>query len=308
MAEKEFDYAKVKDGSLYSENTLPPRSAHRFYASEAEFRNRTTGLSESLNGYWKFSYAKNYESAVRGFESPAYDCRKWAEIRVPASIQLERYDRPMYTNIQYPWDGREAILPGEIPTIYNPVASYVKYFELPARMSGGPVFLSFGGVESAYAVWLNGMYVGYKTDSFTGAAFDVSDSVREGENKLAVQVFKWSAGSWLEDQDFFRLSGIFRDVTLYTVPKLHVDDIEIRTSLADDYRSGLVRVRLKIRGAAEIAGTAEVVLSRKRFTVLSEVRPAEAATEFRIPIEKPRLWSAETPNLYELTKIGRAHV
>ena len=134
MTEKGFDYAKVKDGSLYSENTLPPRSAHRFYASEAEFRNRTTGLSESLNGYWKFSYAENYESAVRGFESPAYDCRKWDEIRVPASIQLEGYDRPMYTNIQYPWDGREAILPGEIPTIYNPVASYVKYFKLPARM------------------------------------------------------------------------------------------------------------------------------------------------------------------------------
>ena len=305
MAEKGFDYAKVKDGSLYSENTLPPRSAHRFYASDSEFRNRTTGLSESLNGYWKFSYAKNYESAVRGFESLAYDCRGWDEIRVPASIQLEGYDRPMYTNIQYPWDGREAILPGEIPTIDNPVASYVKYFELPARMIGGPVFLSFGGVESAYAVWLNGTYVGYKTDSFTGAAFDVSDSVREGENKLAVQVFKWSAGSWLEDQDFFRLSGIFRDVTLYTVPKLHVDDIGIRASLADGYRSGEVRVRLEIRGAAEVSGTAEVVLSRKRLPVLSEIRPAEAVTEFRIPIEKPRLWSAEKPNLYELTVVLR---
>lgn len=305
METRTFNYSIVQDGSIYAENALPPHSAHQFYASESEYLNQTTRFKLPLNGLWKFSYAKNYESAIPGFESLAYDCRKWDEIRVPSSIQLEGYDRPMYTNIQYPWDGREAILPGEIPTVYNPVASYVKYFELPKLMIGRRVILSFEGVESAYALWLNGRYIGYKTDSFTGAEFDLTDAVLPGENKLAVQVFKWSSGSWLEDQDFFRLSGIFRDVTLYTVPDLHVNDIELRAALSGDLERGEITVRLGVWGTEKSAGTAEVIVSRRKLTVLSEVVPLSASTEIRIEIEKPKLWSAEKPNLYDVLVILR---
>lgn len=305
MEKRVFNESIVRDVSVYSENTLPPHSAHSFYASESEYLNQATRLKFSLNGLWKFSYAKNPASAIPGFESLSYDCRTWDEIRVPASIQLEGCDRPMYTNVQYPWDGREAILPGEIPTVYNPVASYVKYFDLPERMTGRRVIISFEGVESAYALWLNRRYIGYKTDSFTGAEFDLTDVVVPGENKIAVQVYKWSSGSWLEDQDFFRLSGIFRGVTLYAAPDLHVSDIELRAVLSDDFQHGEITVKLSVWGTESTAGTAEVIVSRRKLTVLSEVIPLSASTEIRIPIEKPKLWSAEKPNLYDVIVILR---
>lgn len=294
-----FNYNKVKDVSIYSENTLAPHSAHRFYASEAEYLNLDSSLKRSLNGLWKFSYAKNINEAVVHFESLDVDCRSWNEIRVPSSIQLEGYDIPRYTNIQYPWDGREPILPGEIPSIDNPVASYVKYFDIPEGWENR-IILAFDGVESAYAVWLNGQYIGYKTDSFTGAEFDVSGAVISGENKLAVQVYKWSSGSWLEDQDFFRLSGIFRDVTLYTVPALHVNDLDLRASLSDDFKTGEISIKLQVWGTENRNGTAEVIVNRKKLTILSEVVPLSETTELRIPVDQPKLWSAEKPNLYDI--------
>ena len=128
-----FQYEKVKDPTYYGENRVPAHSDHRYYGSVEEMEQHVENFRHSLNGLWKFHYAKNYESTIPGFETPEYDCTKWDDIRVPAHIQMEGYDAPQYANVQYPWEGREEIQPGEIPERFNPTASYVKYFEVPER-------------------------------------------------------------------------------------------------------------------------------------------------------------------------------
>ena len=213
-----FQYEKVKDPTYYGENRVPAHSDHRYYGSVEEMEQHVENFRHSLNGLWKFHYAKNYESTIPGFETPEYDCTKWDDIRVPAHIQMEGYDAPQYANVQYPWEGREEIQPGEIPERFNPTASYVKYFEVPEQMKGKRLFVSFQGAESGIAVWLNGTFLGYSEDTFTPSEFELTPYLKEGENKLAAQVFKWTSGSWCEDQDFFRFSGIYRDVYLYTIP------------------------------------------------------------------------------------------
>lgn len=294
-----FDYKLVKDPKYYSDGCLPAHSDHQFYGSMEEYRAHESGFKESLNGMWKFSYAENYEKAPQGFETTEYDCKGWAEIKVPAHIQMEGYDVPVYVNTQYPWDGREQISPGEVPVEFNPTANYVKYFTLPEHMKGQPVYLSFQGVESAVALWCNGKFIGYSEDSFTPSEFELTEALCEGENKLAAQVFKWTAGSWMEDQDFYRFSGIFRDVYLYTIPKEHVFDLKIVPSLNDQFDQGTVQTDLKFNrtslkkvvltlsdGAQEVSHTEEVLNGD--------------AIELLVDAPKPKLWSAEVPNLYQL--------
>ena len=190
------DYNKIKDPQFFKENVLPAHAALNLYADEKEAARGKSSLKQSLDGIWKFSYAVNIASAVKGFEQEDYDCKCWADIRVPAHIQMEGYDIPQYVNTQYPWDGREELVPGEIPERFNPVASYVKYFEVPAHMQGKEIRIVFVGVESGMALWCNGAYVGYSEDSFTPSEFDLSPYLKGGENKLAVQVYKWTSSSW----------------------------------------------------------------------------------------------------------------
>ena len=130
------------------------------------------------------------------FYSAQVDCHSWDDIRVPAHIQMEGYDKPQYANYEYPWDGLQKVRPGEIPEEFNPTAQYVKYFTLPQELSGRPVYISFQGAESGIALWLNGHYVGYREDTFTPSEFELTPYLQEGENKLAAAVFKWTAGSW----------------------------------------------------------------------------------------------------------------
>ena len=258
---------------------------------------KQSSLIKSLNGIWKFSYALNIHSAIDGFEKDTYDCKCWADIRVPAHIQMEGYDIPQYVNTQYPWDGREEIAPGEIPERFNPVASYVKYFEVPESMRGKEIRIAFEGVESGMALWLNGLYVGYSEDSFTSSEFNLTPYLREGENKLAVQVFKWTSSSWCEDQDFFRFSGIYRDVYLYAVPSVHVEDLCVRTLFeGEDWD----KARLSVRGRISGNGTVRIRLRDKDKVLWEEERPGTSSMEFTTEIDSPKLWSAEEPYLYEL--------
>ena len=185
-----FDYLIVRDPRIFQENRLPQHSDHEFYEKEDLEFGMLSGFKESLNGSWKFAYARNYTEADPDFYKLERDCRNWEDIRVPAHIQLEGYDRVQYVNNQYPWDGHEEVEPGEIPTEYNPTASYVKYFTVPEHMKSGPIYISFQGVESGFAVWLNGEYIGYSEDSFTPAEFELTPYIKAGENKLAVMVFK----------------------------------------------------------------------------------------------------------------------
>ncbi len=293
----QFDYNKVKDPQFFKENVLPAHSAHQIYKDKGEYMRKKSSLVQSLNGIWKFSYAINMDSAVKGFEKDVYDCKCWADIRVPAHIQMEGYDIPQYVNTQYPWDGREDLAPGEIPERFNPVASYVKYFEVPDSMKGKEIRIVFEGVESGMALWLNGTYVGYSEDSFTPSEFELTPYLCEGENKLAVQVFKWTSSSWCEDQDFFRFSGIYRDVYLYAVPSVYVEDLCVRTLFTEDhFEHAQLSVKCRVSGS----GTVRIRLKEQDKVLWEEERPADDSMEFGRMVDNPRLWSAEDPYLYEL--------
>ncbi len=294
---KEFDYRMVKDPQYFKDGCrADAHSDHPFYATEAGMETGISEFTESLNGLWKFHYAKNYESAIPGFQREDYPCKGWDDIRVPAHIQLEGFDAPQYSNTQYPWEGREDIRPGEIPDYFNPTASYVKYFTVPERMKGKRLFISFQGAESAIALWLNGAFVGYSGDSFTPSEFELTEYVKEGENKLAAQVFKWTAGSWCEDQDFFRFSGIYRDVYLYTVPEVHIRDLRIR-AIPDET---LTKASLEIRTQTWGQGRAKFCLSLQGRVVMEEETEICGEDTLLREISRPELWSAEAPALYDL--------
>lgn len=293
---RQFDYANVKNPEYFCDGRMEAYSDHAYYASETDMVDGESLFAESLNGIWKFHYARNYDAVVRGFEKEEYCCASWDDIRVPAHIQMEGYDVPQYANTQYPWEGREDIRPGEIPEYFNPVASYVKYFSVPERMKGKRIFVSFQGAESGLAVWLNGVFIGYSEDSFTPSDFELTGYLKEGQNKLAVQVFKWTAGSWCEDQDFYRFSGFYRDVFLYTVPNVHIRDLRIR-AIPDET---LQKAELEIVSCTWGEGKARFVLSRHGKVFVDEEKELNRENRFVWEVDHPALWSAEVPNLYDL--------
>lgn len=293
---RQFDYANVKNPEYFCDGRMEAYSDHAYYASETDMLDGESLFAESLNGIWKFHYARNYGAVIRGFEKEEYCCASWDDIRVPAHIQMEGYDVPQYANTQYPWEGREDIRPGEIPEYFNPVASYVKYFSVPERMKGKRIFVSFQGAESGLAVWLNGVFIGYSEDSFTPSDFELTGYLKEGQNKLAVQVFKWTAGSWCEDQDFYRFSGLYRDVFLYTVPNVHIRDLRIR-AIPDET---LQKAELEIVSCTWGEGKARFVLSRHGKVFVDEEKELNRENRFVWEVDHPALWSAEVPNLYDL--------
>lgn len=285
-----FDESRLKDPGFFRENRLDPHSGHAVFPA----------YRLSLNGLWKFAHAVNPAQVIPGFEQPGFDCHGWADIRVPAHIQLEGYGAPQYCNSEYPWDGLEELRPGDLPESYNPVACYVKYFRLPEDMKGKRLFISFQGVESCVALWLNGEYIGFSSDSFTPHEFELTAALREGENKLACRVYRWCAGSWLEDQDFLRFSGIFRDVYLYAVPAAHVWDLNVTAEPDETFSKGVLQWKVKTETPAD---TRFSVRLKDGDAVLAEAEgtvSGAAETAGTLAVDGPRLWSAEDPYLYEL--------
>lgn len=301
-----FDVAILKNPEIFEQNRLKAHSDHVCYRNEYERKEGRSSYRMDLNGLWKFSYAKNMDLAVENFEAQDYNCKTWDDIHVPAHIQMEGYGNPQYTNTPYPWEGTEALVPGEIPTEFNPVASYVKYFTLPEYMRGQRICISFEGVESGFALWLNGHYVGYSEDSFDPSDFELTPYIKEGENKLAVRVWKWTSGSWCEDQDFFRFSGIFRDVYLYAVPEIHVWDLKIVPTLSADLKTGNLEVSVRTSGTGNLAFTLYdsaigKELEEERITIWAGETAIDGnGAETACVLENPRLWNAEEPNLYTL--------
>ena len=292
-----FGFEKIADPEFFAENRIPAHSDHLYFEDREAAERGVSAFKYSLNGVWKFAYSVNLKTAITDFTDADYDCLGWEDITVPACIQLEGYGSPQYVNTQYPWDGHEEVRPGELPQDFNPVAHYVKYFALPESMKEGPVCIRFEGVESGIALWLNGHYIGYSEDSFTPSEFDLSEYIkREGENKLAAMVFRYTAGSWCEDQDFFRFSGIFRDVYLYTMPRVHIADMTITTELDDEYRDAVLRIALEATGT----GKAEIILAYRGKEVLSENRVINMSTLLAYDIKAPEKWCAEKPELYDL--------
>lgn len=292
----QFDVNRLKDPAFFADNRMAAHSDHVCFRDREELKTGESGYRLSLDGIWKFHYAKNQEQAVNGFEAEAYSCKCWDDIRVPAHIQMEGYDIPQYANVQYPWDGREEIWRDEVPVEFNPTASYVKYFTLPEGFVKNGLYISFQGVESGFALWLNGSYVGYSEDSFTPSEFELTPFLKEGENKLAVQVYKWTASSWCEDQDFFRFSGIFRSVYLYTVPEVHLYDVKLEPVVAESLKEAELAIHLIVMGK----GKAKICLMDKGETLFKEETAVSAETAVLKVVEEPKLWSAETPYLYDL--------
>ncbi len=279
---------------VFAVNRIPAHSDHSFYASLTEADKDKSSLIQNLNGIWKFSWAKNPSERKVDFFAEDYDTQDFDDIQVPGHIELQGYGKPQYVNTMYPWEGKEALCPPYISEKDNPVGSYVRHFDLEDGLKGKRVFVSFRGAETAIYVWLNGEFLGYSEDSFTPSEFELTPYIKEKNNRLCVEVYKRSSASWLEDQDFWRFSGIFRDVFLYAVPSAHVRDMKV---IADyDGENGLLSAEFDIEGKC----SAKAVLTDKDGKTVFE---SEAADSLNCVIKNAFPWSAEIPNLYTLTII-----
>ena len=288
----QFPRHRISDPEFVAEHRLPARSDHRWFADETEAAVGCSSFEQSLNGIWKFHHAKNPSMTIDGFAALDFDVDGWDDIPVPSHIQLHGYDRPQYTNVQYPWDGLEDLQPGEVPTSWNPVGSYVRDFALDAPLRRGErLSVVFHGAESGIALWLNGAYLGWATDSFTPSEFDLTDHLVDGENRIAAQVFKWTAASWLEDQDFYRFHGIFRDVMLYRRPAVHLENLLVVQELAPDHSSAEIAIDTTLVGDGTVRG---------RIAGVGELSDAGDG-RLVAHIDAPVLWNPEDPNLYDVT-------
>ena len=273
---------------IYEVNREKAHSDHTYTTKDGNLR-------QSLNGTWKFNYTEHPDSRPADFYKTDFDVTSFDDIIVPGHIQLQGYDKPQYVNTQYPWEGHEQLVPPQIPKKRNPVGSYVKFFDVDKELLGKETFISFQGVETAIYVWLNGEFVGYSEDSFTPSEFNITPYLKEKNNKLAVEVYRYSTASWLEDQDFWRFSGIFRDVYLYAVPEIHVRDMKVIADYDYENGNGILATELDIIGDSDYE--IKLTLTDKNGIKVYEGNTANVSAS--IPDIMP--WSAEQPNLYTIT-------
>ncbi|WP_236895210.1 glycoside hydrolase family 2 TIM barrel-domain containing protein [Clostridium beijerinckii] len=291
----------LEDPEIFRVNRIDAHSDHWFYEKVEDVKlEDAMPLKQNLNGKWRFSYSENPSLRIKEFYKDEFDINGFDYIEVPGHIQLQGYDKCQYINTMYPWEGHDELRPPHISKTYNPVGSYVTFFEVKDELKNKQTFISFQGVEAAFYVWVNGEFVGYSEDTFTPSEFDITDYLREGENKLAVEVYKRSSASWIEDQDFWRFSGIFRDVYLYAVPETHVNNIFIKTDLYDDFKNAKLNAELKMIGNSET--TVETYLEDKEGNkiAISEKVPFSDELTLYLDAQNISLWSAEEPNLYTL--------
>ena len=274
----------------------------------------------SLNGRWKFYWSPDPQSRPSDFYKNNFDVSGWDNISVPGTWQLQGYGKPIYTNWTYPFKKDQPKVTGEPPKHFfsyenrNPVGSYVTTFDVSEDMKDKQLYLHFEGVKSAMYVWINGKKVGYSQNSMAPAEFDITGYVNEGQNRLAVEVYRWSDGSYLEDQDMWRFSGIYRPVELWVRPKIHIKDYSLTTDLADDFSSAGFKAKVWLRNLLDSKSgklSLEVLLKGKnrneeRFVkrLITPVKnlPATSAGCYTLSsvVENPKLWSAEKPNLYDV--------
>ena len=267
---------------IFRVNQLDAHSDHSYYVDYADMKKKDNPLSQSLNGQWAFAFSKNVASRPCDFYKEGFDDSGFDKIMVPGHIELAGYDKIRYINTMYPWEGKEyhrgayslesrgAEAGMFSEANYNPVGSYLKHFDLKPTMIGKRIRICFEGVEEAMYLWLNGQFVGYAEDSFTPSEFDLTPYIREKDNVLAVQVHKMSTAAFLEDQDFFRFFGIFRNVTLKAVPDVHMEDVWFQPELNYDNKRGSVTVRMKVSATMQVAVNALFVLRDREGNVVVE--------------------------------------
>ena len=291
----------LSNPEIFRVNRIDAHSDHLYYENKEDIKlGYDMPLRQSLNGKWKFSYAVNQDERIKDFYKDDYDCSNFDYINVPGHIQMQGYDKCQYINTMYPWDGHDELRPPHISKTYNPVGSYVKHFIVKEELKNKKTFISFQGVETAFYIWLNGEFIGYSEDTFTPSEFDITDYLRDGENKLAVEVYKRSSASWIEDQDFWRFSGIFRDVYLYAIPEWHVDNIFVKAGLDDSYTNGILNLDLNIKFNKDCF--VNIYLEDKEGNSICSLDKVQAQDILNkeIILDKVNQWSAESPYLYNL--------
>ncbi len=300
----EFDLSFLSDPRVFSVGRMPPCSDHDLFASAEEALRGESSRVRSLNGLWKAHFALRPADAPDSLLTGDAMDAGLRDIQVPCEFQLAdpSWDPPHYVNVQYPWDGLEDLVPPRVSSEYNPTVTCIRRFCLSEEdLKAGRIVLCFGAAEAALALWVNGQFAGYSEDSFTPHRFDITSLVHLGDNRIAARVFKRCTGSWMEDQDFWRFSGIHRDVTLEFHGRSHLRDVFVHTPLSEDLSSADVEAECAFDRPA---GRVECILSAPGGRELAR-STLDAAGEltFAFHVDKPLLWSGETPDLYSLTFI-----
>jgi len=293
-----------EDPAICQINKVTPHAHFIPFATAEQARTEDkwqSPLIQSLNGTWQFHLAQNPSERPHWFFKNDFDTRQWDEIEVPSNWEIEGYDYPIYTNVKYP----HAKTPPLIQAHYNPVGSYKRTFEIPEDWDGKEIIIHFGAVSSCINLWVNEEYVGYSEDSKTPAEFNITQYLKGGENSLAVEIFRWCDASYLEDQDFWRISGITRDVYLLARSEQQINDFSIISTLDESYNNGIFNLNIKVLNLGEKAssGMLEAVLSANGNTVKEfsrELPTGKTSVLFDAVIPDVKKWSAEIPNLYEL--------
>jgi beta-galactosidase len=320
------DMKWLDNPEIFRVNQLDAHSDHNYYISYEDIKKKENHLQQSLNGQWEFNFSKNVMSRPEKFYEDNFDASNFDKIMVPGHIELAGYDKIRYINTMYPWEGKEyhrgaysmegtgdeAGMFSEAE--YNPVGSYIKKFDLDQQLCGKRIRICFEGVEEAMYVWLNGQFVGYAEDSFTPSEFDLTPFIKEKENVLAVQVHKMSTAAFLEDQDFFRFFGIFRNVTLKAVPDVHMEDVWFQPVLNKNNKSGKISVIMKVSTRKEQKVNARFILRDREgvklveASTLLEKNNGELIGTIETNVENIKLWDNHNPYLYhayvELTTLN----
>ena len=310
------DMKWLDNPEVFKVNQLEPHSDHCYYLDYSDMKKEKNPLLQSLNGQWEFAYSKNVMERPVEFYKETFDASGFDKIMVPGHIELAGYDKIRYINTMYPWEGKEyhrgaysmeatGAEEGMFSEAqYNPVGSYIKYFDLDKNMCGKRIHICFEGVEEAMYLWLNGQFIGYAEDSFTPSEFDLTPYIKEKGNVLAVQVHKMSTAAFLEDQDFFRFFGIFRNVTLKAIPDVHLEDVWFKPVLNQDNESGSVSVSMKVSATDSQNVTAGFILKDREENILVE-KSLQLNKENNhlegticVDLESVRLWDNHNPYLY----------
>ena len=310
------DMKWLDNPEVFKVNQLESHSDHCYYLDYSDMKKEKNPLLQSLNGQWEFAYSKNVMERPVDFYKETFDASGFDKIMVPGHIELAGYDKIRYINTMYPWEGKEyhrgaysmeatGAEKGMFSEAeYNPVGSYIKYFDLDKSMCGKRIHICFEGVEEAMYLWLNGQFIGYAEDSFTPSEFDLTPYIKEKGNVLAVQVHKMSTAAFLEDQDFFRFFGIFRNVTLKAIPDVHMDDVWFKPVLNQDNESGSVSVSMKVSATDSQNVTAGFILKDREENLLAEksvqLKKENEYLEGTIcaDLETVELWDNHDPYLY----------
>ena len=310
------DMKWLDNPEVFKVNQLESHSDHCYYLDYSDMKKEKNPLLQSLNGQWEFAYSKNVMERPVDFYKETFDASGFDKIMVPGHIELAGYDKIRYINTMYPWEGKEyhrgaysmqatGAEKGMFSKAqYNPVGSYIKYFDLDKNMCGKRIHICFEGVEEAMYLWLNGQFIGYAEDSFTPSEFDLTPYIKEKENVLAVQVHKMSTAAFLEDQDFFRFFGIFRNVTLKAIPDVHLEDVWFKPVLNQDNESGSVSVSMKVSATDSQNVTAGFILKDREENILVE-KSLQLNKENNhlegticVDLESVKLWDNHNPYLY----------